>query len=75
MSTCLFSEKQRRPSENKCLLSSKDFFVLFFKDFIYLFTRDTVRQRHRQRERQAPCGEPDVGLYPGTLSWHSGITP
>ena len=29
--------------------------------------RDTHRrQRHRQREKQAPCGEPDVGLDPGT---------
>ena len=25
------------------------------------------RQRHRQREKQAPCGEPDVGLDPRTL--------
>ena len=25
------------------------------------------RQIHRQREKQAPCGEPDVGLYPRTL--------
>ena len=24
------------------------------------------RQRHRQREKQAPCREPDVGLHPGT---------
>ena len=24
--------------------------------------RDTQRQRHRQREKQPPCGEPDVGL-------------
>ena len=24
--------------------------------------RDTQRQRHRQREKQAPSGEPDVGL-------------
>ena len=26
--------------------------------------RDTERrrQRHRQREKQAPCGEPDAGL-------------
>ena len=23
-------------------------------------------QRHRQREKQASCGEPDVGLDPGT---------
>ena len=24
------------------------------------------RQKHRQREKQAPCREPDVGLDPGT---------
>ena len=31
--------------------------------------RDTqrARQRHRQREKQAPCREPDVGLNSGTL--------
>ena len=28
--------------------------------------RDTERQRHRQREKQAPCREPDVELDPGT---------
>ena len=42
----------------------------FFKDFVYLFMRDTHReaekQRHRQREKQAPHGEPDVGLDPRT---------
>ena len=27
--------------------------------------RDT--ERERQREKQAPCREPDVGLNPGTL--------
>ena len=27
--------------------------------------RDT--ERDRQREKQVPCREPDVGLYPGTL--------
>ena len=29
--------------------------------------RDTQREkhRHRQREKQAPCREADVGLYPG----------
>ena len=26
----------------------------------------TERQRHRQREKQAPCREPDVGLNPST---------
>ena len=24
--------------------------------------RDIERQRYRQREKQAPCGEPDAGL-------------
>ena len=42
----------------------------FFKEFIYLFIRDTERQRHRQREKQAPYGEPNVGLDPKD----SGIT-
>ena len=49
--------------------------VLFFhkhffsKGFIYLFMRDTQkeRERHRQKEKQVPCREPDVGLDPGTL--------
>ena len=32
--------------------------------------RHTHRQRHKQREKQAPCGEPDAGLSPRTLgSW------
>ena len=26
--------------------------------------RETERQRHRQREKQAPCREPDVGFDP-----------
>ena len=46
---------------------SSFFFVLFFSN---LFMRDTERerggQRHRQREKQAPCREPDVGLDLGT---------
>ena len=32
--------------------------------------RITERQRHRQREEQAPCGEPDVGLDPRTPESH-----
>ena len=28
--------------------------------------RERERQGHRQREKQDPCGEPDVGLDPGT---------
>ena len=38
--------------------------------------RDTERekeQRHRQREKQAPCKEPDVGLDPGSPGSHPGL--
>ena len=34
---------------------------------MYLLMRDTEREaRHRQREKQAPCGELVVGLHLGT---------
>ena len=35
---------------------------------MYLLMRDTYRerQRHRQREKQALCREPDAGLNPET---------
>ena len=39
--------------------------------FIYSFMRDTKGQR--ERERQAPCREPDVGLDPGSPGSHSGL--
>ena len=35
--------------------------------------KDTVRQRHRQRERQAPSREPDVRLDPGTPGSGPGL--
>ena len=41
-------------------------FLFFLNDFTYLFVSDTERQRHRQREKQAPHREPDVGLDPRT---------
>ena len=36
--------------------------------------RDTHRERgrDRQREKQAPCREPDAGFDPGTLGSHTG---
>ena len=41
------------------------FHLFIFKDFVYLFMRDTEREEgHRQREKQAPHGELDVGLDP-----------
>ena len=41
---------------------------IFKKDFLFIYSWETHkdRQRHRQREKQAPCREPDVGLDPGT---------
>ena len=35
--------------------------------------RDGERQRHRQKKKQAPCGEPDAGLDPKTLGAHPGL--
>ena len=32
--------------------------------------KDTQKWRHRRREKQAPCREPDVGLDPGTPGSH-----
>ena len=33
----------------------------------------TERQRHRQREKQAPCRESDVGLDPGSTGSGPGL--
>ena len=46
--------------------------ILFFFLRFYLFIHERHRERwrHRQREKQAPYGEPDVGLNPRTPgSW------
>ena len=48
----------------------------FFKIlFFYLFMRDTEQERgrDRQREKQAPCREPDVGLDPGSPGSYPGL--
>ena len=46
----------------------------FFKIF-YLFIHEGYRERgrHRQKEKQAPCGEPNVGLDPGPPGSHPGL--
>ena len=45
----------------------------FFKDFIYSWDTHREGQRHRQREKQASCGEPDVGLDPRTRGHGLGL--
>ena len=37
---------------------------LLFKKILFIHKRE--RQRHRQREKQATCREPDMGLDPGS---------
>ena len=62
-----FPENHTAFSPQKCL-----YFILslFFKDFIFSWETHRERQRHRQREKKALCGEPDTGLDPRTLgSW------
>ena len=51
-----------------CVYLKKNFFK--FKKDIYSWDIQRKRERHRQREKQAPYGEPDAGLHPRTLgSW------
>ena len=59
-STSAWSSRGMAGSGRVCL--SKNCFLRF-----YLFIE---RLRHRQREKQAPCREPDVGLDPGTPGSH-----
>ena len=41
------------------------FLLYFFKRFyLFIHERHRERQRHMQREKQTPCGEPDAGLNP-----------
>ena len=46
---------------------------IFLKDF-FIYSRETHReQRHRQREKQAPCKDPNVGLDPETPGLRPGL--
>ena len=42
------------------------FILLFLRLFIHERHRERMRRIHRQREKQAPCKEPDAGLDPRT---------
>ena len=53
-----------------CLLSltySLSNKYIFLRFYLFIHERHGERQRHRQREKQAPCREPDAGLDPRTL--------
>ena len=47
---------------------SLDFFLRFY---LFIHERHRERQRHGQREKRAPCGEPDVGLN----RWATRVSP
>ena len=47
----------------------------FLLKILFIYSGETQREREaetRQREKKAPCGEPDVGLYPRTPGSHPG---
>ena len=43
-----------------------------FLEILFIYSCETWRDRqgHRQREKQDPCREPDVGLHPRTPGSH-----
>ena len=49
-----------------CGLQVLCFSFFFLRFYLFIHGRHGERQRHRQREKQAPSGEPDAGLYPRT---------
>ena len=52
------------------LLLLRHFIFIFYRFYLFNHERHKEMQRHRQREKQAPCGEPDVGHDPRTPgSW------
>ena len=38
-----------------------------FSKILFIYSRERERQTHRQKEKQAPCREPNVRLDPSTL--------
>ena len=59
-----------------CFTSLRLILFHFRKDFIHLFTQERhiqrERQRHGEREEQAPCREPNAGLDHRTLGSRPG---
>ena len=50
-------------------------FIFFKRYYLFIEIKERERdwQRHRQREKQAPCREPDVGLDPGSPGSRPGL--
>ena len=53
-------QKKKRQKETQTVVVMINTWIFFLR--FSLFMRGTERQKHRQREKQAPQGEPDVGL-------------
>ena len=54
--------------------ASPNFHYFIFLKILFIHKRHTrERQRHRQREKQAPCREPNVGLDPWSPGSHPGL--
>ena len=52
-------------------METADFFFSFFK-VLFIYSWETHRERQRKREKQAPCGEHNVGLNPRT--WDDALS-
>ena len=68
----MLSERSQSQNTIYCMIK---FIYLFFKDFMYLFLRIYlfIHEKHRQREKQAPHREPEVGLDPRSPGSRPGL--
>ena len=60
-----------------CFSRPQSLFLLFLKKTLFIYSWEThrERQRHRQREKQALCREPDAGTWsqdPRITTWAKG---
>ena len=60
---------QRQVSYWGACVELPQLYITFFKNILFIYSRETLRkkQKRRQREKQAPCGNLNVGLDPSTL--------
>ena len=48
-------------------------FFFFLRFYLFIHERPTPTERAREREKQTPCREPDVGLDARTPGLHPGL--